>query len=215
MHTVPVPSSCARCSILLFLNTGLYIRCDSTVKRAMQHFHITMKLILSLTVIWMLSSSGLTGRTKSCVSSSVCEPNNQTFSFNYGGAQLTAFVHCCKTDNCNSVNVSATGNQTENKLMCYMCDGGQSTVCNKTVQCNGNQDHCVKGTVHYNGKDSLFSGCASKNMCGAASQLGFLTGALKFDDGPHCCDTKLCNSAWTVKLSVVPFWVGLLLFVAL
>ncbi|XP_034093235.1 phospholipase A2 inhibitor and Ly6/PLAUR domain-containing protein-like isoform X3 [Gymnodraco acuticeps] len=167
------------------------------------------------TAMVIVTIQGLTGRTKSCVSSSVCEPNNQTFSFNYGGAQLTAFVHCCKTDNCNSVNVSATGNQTENKLMCYMCDGGQSTVCNKTVQCNGNQDHCVKGTVHYNGKDSLFSGCASKNMCGAASQLGFLTGALKFDDGPHCCDTKLCNSAWTVKLSVVPFWVGLLLFVAL
>ncbi|XP_034003100.1 urokinase plasminogen activator surface receptor-like isoform X2 [Trematomus bernacchii] len=204
----------------------------------MQHFHITMKLILSLTVIWMLSSSagalmckndtatsvtcesneqcataaiqGPSGQKKSCVSSSVCEPNNQTFSFTFGHAQLTAFVHCCKTDNCNSVNVSAPEDQSENKLMCYMCDGGQSTVCNETVKCKGNQDRCVKGTG-----DGKFSGCASKNTCGAASQLGFLTGALKFDDGPHCCDTKLCNSAWTVKLSVVPFWVGLLLFVAL
>ncbi|XP_010776871.1 phospholipase A2 inhibitor and Ly6/PLAUR domain-containing protein-like [Notothenia coriiceps] len=214
----------------------------------MQHFHITMKLILSLTVIWMLSSSagalmckndtatsvtcksneqcatamvratiqGLSGGKKSCVSSSVCEPNNQTFSFKSGQAQLTAFVHCCKTDNCNSVNVSATINKTENNLMCYMCDGDQSTVCNKTVQCKGNEDRCVKGTAHVDGKDSeKFSGCASKNTCGAASQLGFLTGALKFDNGPHCCDTKLCNSAWTVKLSVVPFWVGLLLFVVL
>ncbi|KAL3046981.1 hypothetical protein OYC64_021246 [Pagothenia borchgrevinki] len=203
----------------------------------MQHFHITMKLILSLTVIWMLSSSagalmcnndtatnvtckskeqcataaiqGESVRKRSCVSSSVCKPNNQTFSFTFGHAQLTAFVHCCKTDNCNSVNVSA--HQPENKLMCYMCDGGQSTVCNKTVTCKGNQDRCIKRTA----VDGNFSGCASKNTCGAASQLGFLTGALKFDDGPHCCDTKLCNSAWTVKLSVVPFWVGLLLFVAL
>ncbi|KAK1896691.1 phospholipase A2 inhibitor and Ly6/PLAUR domain containing protein [Dissostichus eleginoides] len=200
-----------------------------------------MKLILSLTVIWMLSSSagalmcqnetasnvtcksneqcataaiqGESVRKKSCVSSSICIPNNQTFSFNFVHAQLTALVHCCKTNNCNSVDVPAPEVQTDNKLMCYMCNG---TVCKKTVKCKGNQDRCVEGTAHVDGKDSeKISGCASKNMCGAASQMGFLTGTLKFNDGPHCCDTKLCNSAWTVKLSVVPFWVGLLLFVAL
>lgn len=93
---------------------------------------------------------GLSGRKKSCVSSSVC---NQTFSFNFGHAQLTAFVHCCMTNNCNSVDVPDPGVQMDNELMCYMCDG---TVCNKTVQCKGNQDRCVIGTAHDDGKEILW-----------------------------------------------------------
>ncbi|KAK5869452.1 hypothetical protein PBY51_024167 [Eleginops maclovinus] len=168
-----------------------------------------MKLIPSLTVFWMLSITGTKTQTSSCVSSSICESKNQTFSFNFGDKVLHASVQCCDTCNCKTADVTAW---RLNNLTCFICDDG--TVCNnKTVQCMGNQNRCFKGTVSDGKSSKKYHGCASENMCKSASDLGFLTG-LKFLSGPFCCATNQCNSAWTVKLSVVPFWLGLLVSVA-
>ncbi|XP_074492432.1 uncharacterized protein LOC141768226 [Sebastes fasciatus] len=202
-----------------------------------------MKLILSLALIWMLSSTagalqcqstqnssrvdcneycaaaaiqGSSGERQSrlCLSSSVCKPNNQTFSYNIGFSNLTAFVHCCNTTECNQQNVSYPGVQGKKDLQCFTCDDGQSTVCNKIVWCVGVQDRCISGSVMVSNNIKKTFGCASKNLCEAASELRYLDGYLNFTDEPKCCETKLCNSAWTVKLSVVPFLLGLILLVA-
>ncbi|XP_037624771.1 urokinase plasminogen activator surface receptor-like [Sebastes umbrosus] len=202
-----------------------------------------MKLILSLALIWMLSStagalqcqntqnsslvdcnkycaaaaiqsSSGEQQSKLCLSSSVCKPNNQTFSYNIGFSNLTAFVHCCNTNDCNRQNVSYPVVQETNKLQCLTCDDDQSTVCNKIEWCVGVQDRCISGSVMVSNNIKKAFGCASKNLCGDTPELRYLDVYLNFTNGPKCCGTNRCNSAWTVKLSVVPFLLGLILLVA-
>lgn len=205
-----------------------------------------MKLILCVTLIWMLSSTDgalqchdsqtgsnrncssneycaaaavqdISGRQQSqlCVPSSICSPSNQTFSFNFGSYNVTAFVHCCNTHSCNSENVTYPDVQTGNSLQCFTCDDGQSSVCNKTVECVGVQDRCVSGSVMMRNNIEKAFGCASRNLCESASELHFLTNHLNFTSGPKCCSSSFCNSAWTFKLSIVPFLLELIMLVAL
>ncbi|KAL7396394.1 hypothetical protein ABVT39_005137 [Epinephelus coioides] len=199
-----------------------------------------MKLILSLALLWMLcstvgalmcedsqknvsqkcatneycaaaASQGSQGnqQPKSCVSSSICDPINQTFSFNFGFHDLTAAVNCCKTNSCNSENMTYPDKQEKNGLKCCTCDS-----CNKIVQCVGDQDRCLSGSVATNNTTKKVFGCASKNLCDASSNLNFLSDYLNFTSGPKCCVSNLCNSASTVKLSVAPFLLGLIMLAA-
>ncbi|KAM6938680.1 uncharacterized protein PEZ65_004936 [Lycodopsis pacificus] len=67
------------------------------------------KLILSLTLIWALSSTATSSGTpaqqifKACASSSLCPATgSQTFSANLGASGAVASAKCCNTDNCNN-----------------------------------------------------------------------------------------------------------------
>ncbi|XP_049910348.1 urokinase plasminogen activator surface receptor-like [Epinephelus moara] len=199
-----------------------------------------MKLILSLALLWMLcstvgalmcedskkntnhscapneycaaaASQGSPGdqQSKSCVSSSICDPVNQMFSFNFGFYNLTASVKCCKTNSCNSDDVTYPAKQKENVLKCFTCDN-----CTETVQCGGDQDRCLSGSVATKNTAKKVFGCASKNLCDASSKLNFLSDYLNFTSGPKCCVSSLCNSASAVKLSVAPFLLGLIMLAA-
>ncbi|XP_044217118.1 uncharacterized protein LOC122988678 isoform X4 [Thunnus albacares] len=210
-----------------------------------------VKLILSLTLIWTLSSTaeavecwdgkgtdikqqtlrscnstelcatvalqGYVDRTftqdtiRWCLPSSIFSEGKHTFSSSVGLASMAASVHLCNTDRCNSQVIPYPRVQKKNNLHCFTCDNRYSAVCNKTVQCVGMEDRCVSGT----GKDPYGTvhtfGCASANLCDIASRLELLPHWLfKFLSEPKCCGSSFCNSAWSVKLNVIPLLFGLI-----
>ncbi|XP_044217122.1 urokinase plasminogen activator surface receptor-like isoform X1 [Thunnus albacares] len=209
-----------------------------------------MKLILSLTLIWTLSSTAeavdcWTGHTKQqellpcnstelcatfafqgygngtvtqdtirfCLSSSIFSEGNHTFSFNDGFGGGAASVHMCNTDGCNSEIIPHPGVQEKNNLQCFTCDDQSSSVCNKTLQCVGEQDRCFSRTVVYSeDRGAVFHsfGCISANLCKVASHLELLPVLVKFSVAPKCCESSFCNSAWSVKLNVTPLLFGLI-----
>ncbi|XP_034387140.1 phospholipase A2 inhibitor and Ly6/PLAUR domain-containing protein-like [Cyclopterus lumpus] len=199
-----------------------------------------MKLGLPLTLMWVLSnadgalecqvsrgsnmcasdeycataaiqSNTGTHQSKLCLSSSACEPNNQTFSYNFGSI-FTALVHCCKTNNCNSEAVAYRDAQTNNSLQCFTC---VNDVCNRTVQCVGEQSRCFKGKVEAHSDTSQVLGCASANLCTLLqlNKKSALVDHISFTSAPECCGTSFCNSAGTVNLSVVPVLLVLLFLI--
>ncbi|CAK6964507.1 uncharacterized protein LOC128361983 [Scomber scombrus] len=168
-------------------------------------FLIMMKLILSLTLIWTLSSKEyMDGRanqstTRRCFSSSLFSEGLHTFSLSLGLGTLTTSVRVCNTDGCNIEDIPYPGDLKKNGLKCFTCDDPSSVVCNKIVQCMGVQDRCIKRTV---------LGCVSANLCEDARRLEFFLD-LKSPRKPKCCGSSFCNSAWSVKLSVMSLLLGL------
>ncbi|XP_062279683.1 uncharacterized protein LOC133984397 [Scomber scombrus] len=196
-----------------------------------------MKLILSLTLIWTLSSKAealqcwdylgvnpkrnflfpcestelcatfqeyMDGRanqstTRRCFSSSLFSEGLHTFSLSLGLGTLTTSVRVCNTDGCNIEDIPYPGDLKKNGLKCFTCDDPSSVVCNKIVQCMGVQDRCIKRTV---------LGCVSANLCEDARRLEFFLD-LKSPRKPKCCGSSFCNSAWSVKLSVMSLLLGL------
>ncbi|XP_062279682.1 phospholipase A2 inhibitor and Ly6/PLAUR domain-containing protein-like [Scomber scombrus] len=204
-----------------------------------------MKLILSLTLIWTLSStaealecwqiSGDVTELHPCESTELCAtfqvsmngheipytrrwcaPSSQfsegkhTFSASVGFANISAYV--CNTDGCNNQTIRYPGVQKKNKLQCFTCDDPSSDVCNQTVQCVGEEDRCINGTVEYHEHETARTfGCVSANICETFPHLELLPELkAKFLHPPTCCEGSFCNSAWSVKLNVMTLLFGLI-----
>lgn len=211
-----------------------------------------MKLILSLTLIWTLSSTaeavecwdgkgtdikqqtlrscnstelcatvalqGYVDRTftqdtiRWCLPSSIFSEGKHTFSSSVGLASMAASVHLCNTDRCNSQVIPYPDVQKKNNLQCFTCDDLFSAVCNKTLQCVGVQDRCMSMTVtDKEGKTVHNFGCVSANSCEPASLMELPPDLpFKFLNEPKCCGSSFCNSAWSVKLNVIPLLFGII-----
>ncbi|XP_042273298.1 phospholipase A2 inhibitor and Ly6/PLAUR domain-containing protein-like [Thunnus maccoyii] len=213
-----------------------------------------MKLILSLTLIWTLSSTAealecyvgdgvdikpkyirqcdptemcatfavqvnrngevAKNTVRMCLNSSIFSEGKHTFSFNVGFENESASVHVCNTDRCNSQVIPYSLNLTKNNLQCFGCDYPYSAVCNKAVQCLGEQDHCINATrVDTEGKTPHTFGCVSANLCEIAPFLKVTSAPIKGSKilhAPKCCGSSFCNSAWSVKLNVIPLLFGLI-----
>ncbi|XP_041843471.1 ly6/PLAUR domain-containing protein 3-like [Melanotaenia boesemani] len=76
-----------------------------------------------------------------------------------------------------------TSQSSPNGRKCFTCDG---ETCTKTVNCKGNEDHCMKSWT-VDGKN-MTKGCASKSDC-APNQV------LRPGTGMSCCQGDFCNSA--------------------
>ncbi|XP_031165282.1 phospholipase A2 inhibitor and Ly6/PLAUR domain-containing protein-like [Sander lucioperca] len=216
-----------------------------------------MKLILSFTLIWMLSSTAaalqclqdrhghipvleqcdsddelcattalhgdMEGEVsqhtlRSCAPSSLCTVQGQILSNSVAFYKIAASVHCCNTDGCNSQNFTYPDGQTKlNGLQCLSCTHRPDPVCNGTVQCAGVEDRCFDGNWTDGGDPFPWRGCASANVCEVLSQLKVQTFLEKFNlkltSAPRCCGSSFCNSAGTVKLSVGPVLLGLIVLV--
>ncbi|XP_038570957.1 phospholipase A2 inhibitor subunit gamma B-like [Micropterus salmoides] len=198
-----------------------------------------MKLILSLTLIWALSSTAgalqclscqndqctnppsLTCSSETmCVTASIqvsfvvtvpqiiktCAPSSecpatgsQAFSFNAGVLQAVASLQCCDTDNCNTETLPFPLPQP-NSLKCFTCDPLISQCNSSQLQCKGAEDRCFKVNVTIGDKTSLFSGCASANLCALGANLSSLPLLQGFGNisKPSCCETSLCNAVTTI-----------------
>ncbi|XP_039456722.1 mucin-5AC-like [Oreochromis aureus] len=157
---------------------------------------------MCVTATILATSSGTTATQiyKACASSSLCPATgNQTFSVNLGVQSVLASATCCNTDNCNSQNLTAPTRQSSNGLLCNVCVASQ---CNTTLQCQGVEDQCFQSTMT-NGTNSFPAyGCASANLCAAASSLGslpFMQMAGTITSGPNCtsCTTTAAPTTTT------------------
>ncbi|XP_055364498.1 urokinase plasminogen activator surface receptor-like isoform X4 [Betta splendens] len=179
-----------------------------------------MKLILGLSLVWTLLSAAAalkchctnaqcsvtTGQNcttekhcvtaafegttqqsiQSCAPDAICPSNGLfTFSLSTTTASASSAFNCCSTDNCNSGNVSFSAAQAANGLQCFSCDFND-TNCSKTIQCKGAENTCFRANATV-----PVLGCASSNLCTAASNLSSIAPI----PGLSCCQGSLCNSA--------------------
>ncbi|XP_034438134.1 phospholipase A2 inhibitor and Ly6/PLAUR domain-containing protein-like [Hippoglossus hippoglossus] len=217
-----------------------------------------MKLLLSLTLIWVLSSTGEalvcetctnadcsttaavtcpTGTMcitasiqavssgtpgtqiyKACAPPSLCpSTGSQTFSVNLGVSSSLASATCCSTDNCNSVTLPFPVVPADNSLQCHVCNPITSD-CSLSIQCKGTEDRCFQASVTNGAVTSPAFGCASLNLCAAATILGtlpFMQEVGTITSGPTCCGTSLCNTLTTTTTTtgMLHLLIGLLIFI--
>ncbi|XP_042272977.1 uncharacterized protein LOC121900611 [Thunnus maccoyii] len=149
--------------------------------------------------------------TRLCLPSFFISEGKHTYSFNVGFASMAASVHVCNTDRCNSQAIPYP-DLKKNNLQCFTCYYPSSAVCDMTVQCVGMEDRCISGTVD-DDEDGIFPtfGCVSANFCEVVSVMKLMPDPpFKFLSEAKCCGSSFCNSAWSVKLNVIPLLLGLI-----
>ncbi|XP_039464374.1 urokinase plasminogen activator surface receptor-like [Oreochromis aureus] len=135
-------------------------------------------------------------KAKSCAAAEECVQA----SINFGVSQTLMTSKCCTSNLCNTQDAPEGSISSPNGKKCFQCHGND---CTKTLNCNGNEDHCIKTTVTAGGQKVTLKGCASKVICSGtqSAQIPGITGA-----EISCCQGDLCNSAISTTA-------GLLLFV--
>ncbi|KAL6483699.1 hypothetical protein MHYP_G00085710 [Metynnis hypsauchen] len=144
----------------------------------------------SNTATLSLGGVQLAQRLWSCQPSVFCV----TGRINAGFLKATINSKCCQTDLCNDHVVPALPEQFPNGKKC--CGNND---CSKIVRCEGDEDHCINGSVIPFVKVSL-KGCASKSICDGLVSITHhfnMTGDIK------CCEGNLCNTAISINLSLL------------
>uniref|UniRef100_A0A8C7X0X6 UPAR/Ly6 domain-containing protein n=1 Tax=Oryzias sinensis TaxID=183150 RepID=A0A8C7X0X6_9TELE len=129
-------------------------------------------------------------------------------SVNFGLSKIWINTQCCNSNLCNTQSVPDSSKTTPNGRQCFTCDG---FTCDKTLGCEGNEDHCVTTTVSEGGITTTVKGCASELMCSASKSFPSQLLGTKVS----CCKGNLCNSAVTASAGlqlVVVALVSLALF---
>ncbi|KAI3360908.1 hypothetical protein L3Q82_013120 [Scortum barcoo] len=134
---------------------------------------------------------------KSCALAAECVEG----SVNFGISKTILTSKCCNSELCNSQPAPAPSKSSPNGRKCFQCDG---QTCTGTLNCEGDEDHCISSTVNTGNQKITMKGCASKLLCstGANNQISAAIGA-EFS----CCQGDYCNSASSTSA-------GLLLLVA-
>ncbi|XP_074525051.1 phospholipase A2 inhibitor gamma subunit B-like [Halichoeres trimaculatus] len=154
---------------------------------------------------------------RTCVPSSLCNQGDQLISFSYDDTGRSVFLHCCSTDGCNDKSIPrlAADEPKPNGLQCDTCSLSDLS-CNKKKQCVGNEDRCIAVNVNEYDETHPLHGCASANLCEGDTELKLklLFGrSVNIDhvdfSAPKCCETSLCNSAPSDKLSVISLLLAL------
>ncbi|XP_047454695.1 urokinase plasminogen activator surface receptor-like [Mugil cephalus] len=134
---------------------------------------------------------------KSCAVSEECGEH----SLNFGVSRTVVASKCCSSDLCNTQRVPEPSKTNPNGRKCFTCDG---QTCTKTLNCEGNEDHCISATVSTGGQKVTVKGCASKVIC-TNKELAQIMGLTGVD--MSCCQGDYCNSASSTSA-------GLMLLVA-
>ncbi|KAG8010165.1 hypothetical protein GBF38_014365 [Nibea albiflora] len=122
---------------------------------------------------------------KSCVVDEQCGES----SINFGMSRHVITTKCCTTDFCNTQPAPEPSRHRPNGKKCYHCNG---PICSETVNCEGNEDHCITKTVLSGGEKKIVKGCASRQLC-----LSTINAEIKGAIGGTftCCQGNNCNSA--------------------
>ncbi|RVE62497.1 hypothetical protein OJAV_G00157750 [Oryzias javanicus] len=128
------------------------------------------------------------------------------FSSNFGEENTLSISKCCNSDLCNTAPVPEPSEPVPNGLKCYGCVGDD---CNRTVNCEGIQDHCSTLTASLVIVKKTTKGCASKNVCTFAN-IGKWGVGVK----TTCCKGNFCNGA-TTAAATASLFVGPLVFFVL
>uniref|UniRef100_A0A671XIT9 UPAR/Ly6 domain-containing protein n=1 Tax=Sparus aurata TaxID=8175 RepID=A0A671XIT9_SPAAU len=138
---------------------------------------------------------------KTCVQEDECSEG----SVNFGISRIVVTSLCCTTNLCNTGNAPEAERHQPNGHRCYHCDGER---CSLTLNCAGNEDHCITKT----GKLKITKGCASRQMC-LVTENAQIKAAIGGE--MTCCQGDFCNGASSTSagllLLVTPL-VSLLMF---
>uniref|UniRef100_A0A8C7X1Y2 UPAR/Ly6 domain-containing protein n=1 Tax=Oryzias sinensis TaxID=183150 RepID=A0A8C7X1Y2_9TELE len=139
------------------------------------------------------------GAERSNVLSKRCVPTEECgdSSFNYANFKTSFVIECCNSDFCNTKDASAPIKSIPNKMKCYGCVG---LPCNRTLNCESNQDRCITSTVTDQGGTKVARGCATKKICSSPT---FLQGNKIVGKVDSCCEGNYCNSATTATASLL------------
>ncbi|XP_047215854.1 urokinase plasminogen activator surface receptor-like isoform X2 [Girardinichthys multiradiatus] len=127
-------------------------------------------------------------------------------SANFGSDKTVIVSECCTSELCNSQYVSEHKSIPNGKT-CYSCEGQQ---CTKTLNCEGDQDYCIKSRMNIGGEIQTLKGCASKMMCSENPSVLFQT---YIGSGSSCCQGDYCNSASSASAVLLLLFVSLILLV--
>ncbi|XP_077454535.1 urokinase plasminogen activator surface receptor-like [Stigmatopora argus] len=108
-------------------------------------------------------------------------------SINFGLTRTILSNQCCTTDLCNNLPAPDYSKTRPNGRKCFTCNG---LHCTGTVECKGNEYHCIATTVAVKGKMTPMKGCASRQLCTNTEQLEGVIGTQKIS----CCEGDYCNS---------------------
>ncbi|XP_073341551.1 uncharacterized protein [Pagrus major] len=142
---------------------------------------------------------------KTCVQDDECAEG----SVNFGISRIVVTSSCCITNLCNTQQAPEAERHQHNGHRCYHCDGDR---CSLTLNCAGNEDHCITKRVIVGDKTKISKGCASRQMCSHMENA-----QIKAAIGGEmtCCQGDFCNSASSTSagllLLVTPL-VSLLMF---
>nr|XP_046255385.1 urokinase plasminogen activator surface receptor-like [Scatophagus argus] len=142
---------------------------------------------------------------KSCAVAEQCFDG----SINFGITKTVFTAKCCSSNLCNNQPAPEIPKTIPNGKKCHFCNG-QS--CTATLNCEGNEDHCITGTVTTGGTKTVMKGCATKQVCSSEVNVQYMGAA---GGELSCCQGNYCNSAISTRagllLLVVPL-ISLLMF---
>ncbi|XP_013885323.1 ly6/PLAUR domain-containing protein 8 [Austrofundulus limnaeus] len=166
--------------------------CTETTKECPSQYH----QCASARLVMFLEGTKFPGiDAKSCALAEVCVDG----SFNFGATKGVYKTKCCSGELCNNYTVSDS-DSTPNGKKCFSCVGQD---CNRTLNCEGNEDHCIKATMNVGGNSQTMKGCASELVCSdkLSTVLNQFKG-LELNSGIECCQGDYCNSAIKTSASL-------------
>ncbi|KAM4736594.1 urokinase plasminogen activator surface receptor-like [Anableps anableps] len=128
-------------------------------------------------------------------------------SVNFGSAKTVIVSQCCTSELCNTKDVSEP-KSIPNGKKCYSCEGEQ---CTRTLNCEGDQDYCIKSRMNIDGKIQTLKGCASKMMC-PENPSEFFQSFIETGSS-SCCQGDYCNSASSASTGLLLLFVSLMFLV--
>lgn len=144
------------------------------------------------------------------ISSKSCLPSQQCIngSINLGVARTVFTNACCNSNLCNKNNAAEPPKAKPNGKKCYRCDGQGD--CSGTLDCDGDEDFCIKASVTLQGKTEFAKGCATRSVCSTDSNAS-IPGLSTIS----CCEGNFCNGAAGARaglLLLVPMLISNLIF---
>ncbi|XP_039904298.1 phospholipase A2 inhibitor and Ly6/PLAUR domain-containing protein-like [Simochromis diagramma] len=163
-------------------------------------------MCVTATILATSSGTPVTQIYKACASSSLCPAvTSQTFSVDLGFQSALASAQCCNTDNCNSATLPNPASQSNNGGVCNFCDPSTGQ-CSSTLQCQGVENQCFQSTIESGTSTYPGYGCASANLCAAASMLGSLPfmQSVGTVSGVACSAAPITTAAPTTTKTTTP-----------
>ncbi|CAN9513987.1 unnamed protein product [Ophioblennius macclurei] len=125
-------------------------------------------------------------------------------SINHGKVRTVLTADCCSNNLCNNQSATDPSLSNPNGKKCFFCNG---LKCTGTLNCLGNEDHCISATANTAGTLVKVKGCASKEMCSALNvpELSDM-----IDINMKCCQGDFCNSASSTSTGLLLLGVPLI-----
>lgn len=137
---------------------------------------------------------------KSCLSADQCVEG----SVSYGITRIIVTSKCCTSELCNTEPAPAADNKpSPNGRKCSSCNG---LTCTGTLDCRGDEDHCITASMKLGDASINIKGCASQQFCKDFAQSTELMA-----EEVRCCQGDLCNSDCSLSASLLLLLVGQLL----